>query len=434
MLLNRATPLLAFALLLITSVATAATKIEITTASSAGDHATGEYAPGETITWLVKVTTDDQPAVGKIDYVVQRSGLEVIAKESIDLVDGKASITATRDNPGTLLLAVTWNGEKEKLTRYCGAAIAWPKIAPSTDKPADFDAFWKSKVEELAKTDANPQLTPVDVGDDSIEYYHITLGGYQGTTIHGQLAKPKGKTDLPALLQVQWAGVYPLQKDWILHLARSGWLVLNISAHDLPVNEKPEFYAEQAKNQLNDYPGIGNDDREKSYFLRMFLSCYRAADYMTTRDDWNHHTLLVQGGSQGGYQAIVTAGFHPAVTAMAANVPAGCDHTGKQAGRAPGWPNWASRTWQGKSEEKMLAAAPYFDAMHFARNVKCDAVVGVALGDTACPSEGVLATCALLGGSKEIVLMPSADHGGDHAKYNQAHGKFLEKHRTSKGK
>lgn len=405
----------------------AATKVEVVP-----DRESGLYAPGDKITWKVTVSTDDKPAQGKIDYSVKRSGLEEIDQGSIDLKDGSATISTSRDNPGTMLVSVTFTAGAEKVTRYGGAAVAWEKILPSSDAPADFDSFWKSKLEALSKTPADPEIKPIDIGDDSVEYYHVTLGGYNGSKIRGQLAKPKGKSDLPAMLIVQWAGVYPLQKDWVLHHAKSGWLVFNILAHDLPIDEKPEFYAEKAKNELNDYPGIGNDDRETSYFLRMFLSCYRAADYVTSRDDWNQHTLLVQGGSQGGYQAIVTAGFHPKVTAMAASVPAGCDHTGKQVARAPGWPNWASRTWQGKSEAKMLAAAPYFDAMQFARSAKCDAIVGVGLADTACPSEGVLATCNLLGGTKEIVIMPTADHGGDHQAYYAALGKFLDKHRTSK--
>ncbi len=124
--------------------------------------------------------------------------------------------------------------------------------------------------------------------------------------------------------------MYPLQPDWIRWHARNGWLALNISAHDLPIDKPAEFYSEKASKELNDYPGIGNDDRETSYFLPMFLSCRRAVDYLTQREDWDGKSLVVHGGSQGGYQAIVTAGIHPAVTAMAANVPAGCDHTGSK--------------------------------------------------------------------------------------------------------
>ena len=49
--------------------------------------------------------------------------------------------------------------------------------------------------------------------------------------------------------------------------------MLNINAHDLPIDQPTEFYKQQAAGPLKNYPYIGNDDREKSYFLRMYLSC-----------------------------------------------------------------------------------------------------------------------------------------------------------------
>ena len=58
---------------------------------------------------------------------------------------------------------------------------------------------------------------------------------------------------------------------------------MNILAHDLPIDEKKEFYEEKSKKELADYTIIGAEDREKSYFLKMFLSCYRACEYLTQR-------------------------------------------------------------------------------------------------------------------------------------------------------
>jgi len=145
-------------------------------------------------------------------------------------------------------------------------------------------------------------------------------------------------------------------------------------------------------------------------------------------------TLVVHGASQGGYQAIVTAALSPAVTALAANVPAGCDHTGAQAGREPGWPNWAGQTWTGRDGKKMLAAARYYDAMNFAARVKCPALVGVGLVDTVCPAEGVLAMCNRLGGPKEVVIMPLADHSGDHKAYSARFTRFLAEQKARGGR
>jgi hypothetical protein len=34
---------------------------------------------------------------------------------------------------------------------------------------------------------------------------------------------------------------------------------------------------------------VGNTDREKSYFLNMYLRDSRALDYLMTRSDWDGH-------------------------------------------------------------------------------------------------------------------------------------------------
>ena len=231
------------------------------------------------------------------------------------------------------------------------------------------------------------------------------------------------------MLQVQWAGVYPLSRDWVVGRARGGWLSMNITAHDLPIDEPAEFYQQKAAKELADYPQMGSDDREKSYFLRMFLSCYRAVEYLTQRPDWNKKTLLVHGGSQGGYQAIVTAGMHPAVTAMAASVPAGCDHTGKKAGRAPGWPGFGNRTWM-KNVDQRVETGRYFDAMNFAPKFKGPAIIGIGLIDTTCPPEGIYAAVNQLTGPKKIALAPQSGHGGSHKAYDALFNPFLEEQKA----
>ena len=418
------------AMLVFLALATAANAAESLAISP--DRANGAYALGQKATWTIVVKDNGKPAAGSIDFEVSRGGARKIASGSLALSNGMATVSESRADPGTLLLTVRRKAPDGKAPKahYGGAAFAWERIAASAPPPDDFDRFWQGKLAELKAVPINARLVRKDSGDPAIEYCHFTLDNLGGAKVHGQMAKPAGKASLPALLQVQWAGVYPLDRSWISWHAKAGWLAVNISAHDLPIAEPADFYARQAAGPLDDYPGIGNDNRETSYFLRMFLSCRRAVDFIGSRDDWNRKALVVHGGSQGGYQALVTAGLCPEVTALAANVPAGCDHTGARAGRAPGWPNWASRTWKGRDAEKMLAASRYFDAMNFAARAKCHALVGLGLADTVCPSEGILATVNQLRGRKEVVLMPQADHMGDHQAYQDRFGPFLKAHMT----
>lgn len=383
----------------------------------APDHARGVYQPGETIRWSVRVTGAD---VAEAAYTVKDGGLAELSKGIVALEEGQGQIEARRDTPGWLLVEVTARpAEGPKLAALGGALVAPEKIEPALARPADFDAFWEAKLAELAAVPASPQLTPADSGRANVDYFKITMDNIRGTHIRGQLARPAQGEKFPAMLIVQWAGVYPLPKNWVTDRAAEGWLVLNINAHDLPIDEPQPFYSEQSAGPLKDYPAIGNDDRETSYFLRMYLSCYRAAQYLAERPDWDGRTLAVTGGSQGGLQSLVTAALHPRITAVLACVPAGCDLNGPLAGRQPGWPMWYWKT-EGKDEAQVRRAAEYYDVVNFASRITCPVLVGVGLIDRVCPSPGVYAACNQLRGPKEIVVLPLGEHGdkkGSHAPY-----------------
>ena len=157
---------------------------------------------------------------------------------------------------------------------------------------------------------------------------------------------------------------------------------------------------------------IGNGDRETSYFLRMYLSCYRAAEYLAQRPDWDGRIMVVTGTSQGGQQAIVTAGMHPKITALMANVPAGCDVTGRAIGRAIGFPYWANHAEWNKNP-KIVETGRYFDPVNFASRIKCPALVSVGLIDVTCPPTAVLSAINQMQGLKEPVILPDSDHHGN---------------------
>ncbi len=417
--------------LVLTALAAQAAELKVAVTP---DHATGTYAAGETVTWTVAVTSDGQPAAGEVQYWVKSGGLLDIATGRAPLTDGQATIAAQRDEAGTLLLLARYEPQPgQKAEGLGGAVFDYEQIAPSAPEPDDFDEFWAAKLAELAAVPANVKLEPAASDRPDVEYFTITMDNIRGTRIYGQLAKPKGKTGLPALLQVQWAGVYPLQQNWVTGPASQGWLALNIIAHDIPALEPKEFYDNLNATTLKGYPTQGREDRETSYFLRMYLSCYRAAEYLATHPDWNGGTLMVQGGSQGGGQSVITAGLHPKVTAFAADVPAMCDHTGHLAKRAPGWPRLVG--WGAEPDSATaLEVSKYFDAVNFAKRVKCrEALVGVGLIDTTCAPAGVIAMYNALPCAKQLAIMPLAGHGGNHGEYYRLYGAFADQQRKVPG-
>jgi len=385
----------------------------------------GVVAIDQQVVWHVEWVGAEPPP--EVDYTLKRGGRTEIDHGVLRLADGRAELTASLDRPGALLATLTAKSAdgSEHVARG-GAIVALEEIRPSAPRPADFDDFWDTKLKEIAAVPFNAKLEKAASGRADVDYWKITLDGYRGTKIRGQLAKPaesklKPGEKLPVLLIPQWAGVYPLEKSWVTDRAAEGWLVLNILAHDLPIDNPVKFYEEQAAGPLKDYWAIGNDDRETSYFLRMYLSCFQAAEYFTSRPDWNGKTLVVAGASQGGQQTLVTAAIYPRVTAALALVPAGCDMLGPKAGRAPGWPKWFDQA-QGKDEAKVRAASRYFDVVNFAPRIKCPVLVGFGLVDEVCPAEGVMAAVNQVTAPKEVVILPLAEHhevDGSHQAYYQ---------------
>ncbi|HEX8324049.1 MAG TPA: acetylxylan esterase [Tepidisphaeraceae bacterium] len=385
----------------------------------ATDRPDGVYAVGSAVRWMVRTEgelTDVRYSVAPGQGVATASG--PLAGETVEY---------TFETPGTVLLKVTGRRADGREVVGTGGAVAGvEKIGPSAPRPDDFDAFWAEKITELRAVPMDATLTPADAGRQNVEYHTLTLGNIRGTLVRGQIARPTQGEKFPAVLQVQYAGIYPLQKSAVTDRARDGWLALNISAHDLPIDQPEAFYKAQSAGPLKNYWAIGNDSRETSYYLRMYLSCVRAVDYLKSRPDWDGRTLVVYGGSQGGQQALVTAALADGVTAAIANVPAGCDMLGPTAGRRGGWPQWYEWTkginWNAPADAaKVHEASRYFDVVNFASRVRCPALVGAGLVDDTCPVAGIIAAFNQMPSEKKkLVLMP----GAPHQNVNNTHAPF----------
>lgn len=391
-------------------------------------HPDAVYTQGETITWSVAAKDDPDHTLTRVHYKITRDGAPELKQADLPLKDGTGEIKATDTQPGVLLVELNAGDNGQPKQHLVGGAIIDPgKIPRSAPRPADFDAFWNGKLAELAKVPANPQLTPGNSGRDGVAYWQITMDLPREQKVRGHLARPATGAKFPAILMVQYAGVYGLPPGKITPQAARGWLVLNISAHDLPIDQPEPFYKDQDAGPLKGYAMIGNEDREKSYFLRMFLACSRAVDYLASRPDWDGQTLVVTGISQGGLQSIVAAGLNPKVTALIVNVPAGCDVTAPLAGRAMPWPYWLKNT-DGKDRDAIIRTSMYFDAQNFAPRVKCPALISFGLLDRTATASGVSVMAAQLAGPVEKLVLTRSEHqakGDSQAAFGKRSGEWL---------
>ncbi|KPK63328.1 MAG: hypothetical protein AMK73_05205, partial [Planctomycetes bacterium SM23_32] len=304
------------------------------------DRPEAVYRRAEPVEFTVELTGDGQPVDGaEVQCELSTDAFWHSEKRTVVTQDGQAGLTATREEPCVLWLRATYTpAQGPPVQTVAGAAFDPELIRPSMSPPEDFEEFWQGQLARLADVPMNPEVERLPTNVAGVELFRVTLDNINDTKIHGYLAKPPGEGPFPAHLQLQWAGVYSLQTPWVTGPAQRGFLAFNVNAHAIENGRPPEYYSDLDAGELKGYPYQGRESRETCYFLRMYLSCARAADYVASRPEWDGEHFLAVGGSQGGGQAIVTAALSPHVTAVAASVPAMCDHTARAVGRAPGWP------------------------------------------------------------------------------------------------
>src|SRR4051794_1025509 len=381
-----------FALILLASPAAAQTLPNVNLAFEPF-HASGIYRTGERVGWTVRAPLGN--SYTKYSYEIRENNLKLLKSGVLDVSSGAAVLETTLDHPGMIYARLSFIGapgpatppttqELDKLT--VGAAVAPEQIRPPVARPADFDSFWAGKLAALKRVAINARLEPSATDRESVAVFTVTLDSLN-SQVHGYLAAPKSGGKHPALVIYQYAGVYPLQKSVVTDRAAEGWLALDVDSHDMP--------PDQATAPAN-YARIGNDDRETSYFLNMYLRDTRALDYIQSRPDWDGRTIVIMGTSMGGQQSFAAAGLNPdRVTAMIVNVPAGADFSADLHGSRRGYPEWPV------DDPKVVETARYFDAMNFAPAIKAKSLVAFGFIDTPSPPYGILAAFNQIQGPKE---------------------------------
>jgi cephalosporin-C deacetylase len=385
-------------------------------------HASGIYDVGETVGWTV--TPGPAEPAYSYKWTIRRNNADVLKEGKLDLSSGRDKIEITGDQPEMIYVAIEpvaklaadgapaepeaagrgnpsgfvgGNTGRNNGLYAVGAAVAPTKIGLAAPRPADFDGFWAGKLAAQAKVPMNPVLTPVQTDVPGVEMNTFVLAAL-GSNAQGYIAKPAREGKFPALLLLQYAGVYALNARSVASRAADGWLVIDVDAHDKPPSEP-------LGGIPRNYAAVGNTDRETSYFLNMYLRDSRALDYLMTRPDWDGKTIVLMGTSMGGQQSLMLAGLRPEnITAVLVCVPAGTDVNGDLHGRKAGYPNWPSK------DPKVMSTALYFDPINFASRIKAPVLAAIGFIDTTSPPAGIWTALNQIPVAKEPLPMMESEH------------------------
>jgi len=372
-------------------------------------NASGIYKKGEKITMTAFVGSHKGDSISirvlkNNNQVLQKKSF-IIASDSITLFDGSFG------EPCSIIAEV----KSKSATPSLGAIIDSEDLKPGAKIPSDFKSYWDAQKRSLNTLPFDVKSTPVeDIKiDPGYSCVNIEINCLGPKPARGYFAKPEkaAPKSLPIVLLVHAAGV---KGSWCrsepgnaMNYAKKGTLCFDLNAHGM-LNGQPEsYYADLENGELKGYWLKGITNRDEVYFRGMYLRLLRTIEFMTQQPEWDGKRILVIGESQGGGQALVSAGLDHRVSAVVALVPAMCDWFGPLADRKGGWPQPYESD---ASKEAMQKALPYFDAANILKGSKATIFVEIGLIDQTCPSTSVYSAVNQAKGKKIIYAVPYRPH------------------------
>jgi cephalosporin-C deacetylase-like acetyl esterase len=134
-------------------------------------------------------------------------------------------------------------------------------------------------------------------------------------------------------------------------------------------------------------------------------------DYLTTRPEWDGKNVLVQGNSQGGGLGLALAALDPRITALAIAHPALADMAAyADRGRTGGYPHFGRKYKDVTLTPQVIQTLQYYDAVNFARLVKCPTFMTWGYNDNVCPPTTSYAVWNVLSCDKTHYITPINEH------------------------
>lgn len=398
------------------------------------DHADWVYRTGEKAKVEVQFYKYGIPRDGVVvEYELGGDLMPADKTGTVTLKNGRATIDmGTMKTPGFRDCCLTAKVDGVTYRHHVKVGFSPEKIEPYTQLPADFREFWQQALDEAERCPMVHSLTPApEYANDKVDCYLLKLQCVRpGNYVYGYLFIPKAEGKYPVVLCPPGAGIKPI-KDPTRHryYAEEGCIRLEIEIHGIRPDLGADAYKEVSNafgSRNNSYLCNGLDDRDSYYMKRVYLACSRCIDFLTSLPQWDGKNAVLQGGSQGGALAIVTAALNKKVTACVANHPALSDMAGYRAGRTGGYPHFKTKFTGMDTPEKEKTMA-YYDVVNFARLLTVPTYMTWGYNDNTCPPTTSYAVYNVITAPKEALVTPINEHWTSDAT-ERGHLDWIKKH------
>ncbi len=377
-------------------------------------HTDWLYKTGEQASVEVTFLKYGMPCDAEIQYEIGPELMPATTTGTLKLSRGRATLPlGTMKKAGFLDCRLTATDGGKTYRHHVKVGFSPEQLKPYAGEPRDFDDYWTAAIEEARKQPVAFTMEKVEAySDDEIDCYLVHLKtDKQGHSIYGYLTRPKAKGSYPVMLCPPGAGIKtikePLKRAFY---ARNGFIRLEMEIHGLNPTMSEQQFKEisSAFSGLSGYIGAGLDNPQHAYMRHIYAGCIRALDFLCQQEEWDGKNVFVQGGSQGGALAIITAGLDRRVTGCIANHPALSDMAASLDKRADGYPHFAKQP--SILTPQNVKTLEYLDVVNFAKRVTCPVYMTWGYNDNTCPPTTSWTVWNLLTCPKESLITPHTEH------------------------
>jgi cephalosporin-C deacetylase len=304
---------------------------------------------------------------------------------------------------------------------------------PERNEPADFDAFWKSTLDEARTFSLDAKFEKVDYGLVAQETFDVTYNGFGGQPVKGWLILPtqrRGK--IPCVVEyIGYGGGRNFPIDWLLW-ASAGYAHFIMDTRGQgstwSVGDTPDLYADGGNAHFPGSMTKGILDPKHYYYRRVFTDAVRAIEAARSHPEIDAAQIAVTGGSQGGGITIAAAGLDPYVVAAMPDVPFLC-HYRRATEISDSYPYKEIAEFCHTHRDKVetvFNTLSYFDGVNFSARAKAKTLFSVALMDQVCPPSTVYAAYNHWTAEKDIKVYTYNGHEGGQSYQNVEKLKFLK--------
>ncbi len=302
----------------------------------------------------------------------------------IKLTGGKShplSLAAKLSKPGMYRAELTVRDAEKELRKLEWAFVYdWQHWDMPTTRPADFNEFWQQTLEELRSQPLDAVVTP-QADQSGCKICHVNFRSLGERRVYGWYIVPPGDGPFPAALILPGNGVYQMPFNFTWPHGRYALLVIQVHGYDVDLSNFPKVWP--WKHSHGNYWSEW-ESREQAFARIVYANCTRAVDFLMSRPEVNKDELYLEGGSQGGGLAIITAALNPAIKSVYINAPGLCrlDWLYPHFLDAPFPWNGKSPKPSGMSDKELLRIMSYYDAANFVPDIRCPITANIALQDS----------------------------------------------------